>query len=183
MKIVRYLIVVLFVFSGSVSATIITVNFDEVAVPNQTDLTGTTYFSGQGLSFEDDTTLAFHPVFTEDGVGVYNGSTTSKIIFDDLASNLFVSYAKISPVIDIIIDAYSLGDMLLVSFVGGGVNGIANIAAPEISYITFMTGGPIRAGIDSLTWTTSSIPEPTTLALFGLGLGGLGFTRRRMKRK
>jgi hypothetical protein len=36
-------------------------------------------------------------------------------------------------------------------------------------------------GLGSHYIRISQVPEPTTLALFGLGLAGLGFTRRRMK--
>jgi hypothetical protein len=38
-----------------------------------------------------------------------------------------------------------------------------------------------EGGTGGVLVTPSQIPEPTTLALFGLGLAGLGFTRRRMK--
>jgi hypothetical protein len=55
-----------------------------------------------------------------------------------------------------------------------------------ISYITF-TGdaygimGFALPMIDSFTYTTAPVPEPTTLALFGLGAAGLAWKRRRAK--
>ena len=42
------------------------------------------------------------------------------------------------------------------------------------------TGLDYTASVRLITQHTQ-VPEPTTLALFGLGLAGLGFTRRRMK--
>ena len=53
----------------------------------------------------------------------------------------------------------------------------------SLSEIGFPLGSPVGYGADLWTYSERSIsvPEPGTLALFGLGLAAMGFTRRRRK--
>jgi len=62
------------------------------------------------------------------------------------------------------------------------------IALPNMRHVAFnyTSSVPLFYGIDDLEYTPVNggpdpIPEPSTIALFGLGLAGLGFTRRKMK--
>ena len=65
---------------------------------------------------------------------------------------------------------------------GGGFFGFVDTDSSftSVSYDT-LTGGNYSL-FDNVTYgTATSVPEPGTLALFGIGLAGMGFMRRRKK--
>lgn len=73
----------------------------------------------------------------------------------------------------------------LANFVGAGlVAGSVDITGFYLGFPDFLDSS-IRTGNVSLTYditqapTTTPVPEPGTMAMFGLGLAGLGFIRRR----
>lgn len=90
------------------------------------------------------------------------------------------------------------GDFRLVSEGGGSITGPANLFdgvggddfAPDLVDINASFGGihafdvvtlidEWHGYVESITIRTSQVPEPSILALFGAGLLGLGFARRR----
>ena len=73
-------------------------------------------------------------------------------------------------------------------FVAAAIRG--TIELPNMRHVAFnyTSSAPLFYGIDDLEYTPVNggpgpqpVPEPSTIVLFGLGLAGLGITRRRMK--
>ncbi|GMT39632.1 MAG: hypothetical protein IEMM0001_0367 [bacterium] len=81
----------------------------------------------------------------------------------------------------IIYNPSSYGTTLLTFDVTSTINSL--IGASDFAGFAFSTYGPnsqiFIQGVPTLGITPAVVPEPTTLALFGIGLAGLGFARRK----
>jgi len=69
-----------------------------------------------------------------------------------------------------------------------GVSGVSDelvtVSAPTSAYLTFASNTPGNVGalLDNVAITSSSsVPEPASFGLLGLGLAGVGFARRKRK--
>ncbi|MCB1869010.1 MAG: PEP-CTERM sorting domain-containing protein [Gammaproteobacteria bacterium] len=82
----------------------------------------------------------------------------------------------------------SLGNLLVAQAFSGlwaqPNSRVGTLTIDGIKHVAFTFGNTTRGvyGIDSVEATEMTIPEPTTLALMGLGLAGIGYQRRRSKK-
>lgn len=170
---------------GTAKADLIT--FEEFAPGAAVGTVGNATFSAPGTSI----IWAFGGLYAQSGVNTIASATS----FND---DLYVDFATAVNGLSF----YSGGDdfngvqALINVFVGGvfsqtvnlvgdgdagttdfqDLSAIANITRIEIVSVT----DPAGLVYDDFAFTTDGhVPEPATLALFGLGLAGLGVTRRR----
>jgi hypothetical protein len=70
--------------------------------------------------------------------------------------------------------AFSISDYFI-----DGINTLTVEVTNGFDFVTDADAGPMALRFDDLKLTANAVPEPSIIALFGLGLVGLGFARRR----
>jgi hypothetical protein len=134
--------------------------------------------------------LTFHKVYRYidsrdpwDDFGISNGflaqngweATLGTVFFSQLTDSVGFDWWTIDDN-EFTVQAFASNGALLGGFSGLG-SGSDMIVADDISYLEFHNGGGF-VQISNLSYDRSVIPEPGTVALFGLGMLGAGIIRR-----
>jgi hypothetical protein len=89
----------------------------------------------------------------------------------------------------------AVGDVVKILFMGGYSNAVFNYSFDATGSITDIAGGTVSASLGTITGTASSlskgaqiltvssVPEPSSIALLGIGLSGFIAFRRRFSKK
>jgi len=196
-KAVRLLMLLSIVgWAGAAQATLIT--FDDLEVPGTSNSNLPSY-SDQGFQFVPEI-VAFNALASwHQGNGNYNTSAAlfnnrtngvtrlsaiDAALFDLVSIDLDTVYANNGPS-PVEFRAYSSSNALV------GTQGLT-LTSDGWTTLNFT---PAFSGVSYVEWTQTSgyhqfdnvlideaaIPEPATLALFGIGLAGLGFSRKKRK--
>lgn len=152
----------------------------------------TTQYQGSGVDFTDAIVLQ-SPFYNVGGYPphsgtnvIYSGSSNS-IQADAVGSTWTdVSLYYTSAITGLYLEAYNSSDVLLASSFGGtnyGTNSLLTVSAADISYVKIHDSGNFFTIDDfAFTQTSSEVPEPATLTIWGLGALGCAVAAYRRKK-
>jgi hypothetical protein len=171
-----------------------TIDFESTALGTYTSLTfngdATLTFTGGNGKFEIQSQSPGAPIFGHTAISYFTnpGSSPFRLTFVGAVSNVKVGVGDYNADVDnTYMRAYDAANVLIgsdyyqnpASKYGGD---FLEISAANIKYVEFWDAEPFAGAVywDSISYTTAQVPEPETLALFGLGLLGLVGMRRRI---
>lgn len=168
--------------SGLANAGLIT--FNEGLTGSGTQLEGTSFYDSFGVTFESSVLFGFDSRLPDDGWGVTNSpSSTGVVNFTSAVTSIDLTWATAVVSTDFYATAFdSLNNVVDSFFFDGALSsdtfGVASLTGSGITRLEYHDSGSVVA-IDTLSFTTASVPEPASLALLGLGLAGIGFSRKK----
>ena len=162
----------------------LTITFDEHLLPAGSSVTNE--YSDLGVTFSPNLYYSSYPGFPNNVTNFGSGPNVFQFSLNFLTNQTDVAFAMVSRSSSWNFEAL-LGNLVVESFLAtvdlSAFNffGFTGIAFDEIRITSSINDLMI---IDNLQLSkTNNVPEPTSIALLGLGLAGLGAARQRVKSK
>ena len=164
-----------------------TITFSEIVLPELTSV-GSNY-AGLGVTFNDNVLYAIPgdhpnsgPNFSPPDVVNFSGDGHWLITFNTLVKEVAFAYGSdettttfIAKLNGSIVEQFSANTSFGPN-ITDNIFGFQNIWFDQVEIIANLDRGAVGNGIDNLQF--SSVPEPSSLVLLGLGLAGLAASRR-----